>query len=177
MRILTKVIFKIPLMGGVGKFFNIVDFNRFMHYSTWYYRKLGIHIDNAITYISPDVYFDSADYSAITIHSGVTISREVLFLVHDYSVHIPMTRIGWEPTQGRVAHFIKPITVGRDSFIGARVTLLGGTHIGENCIIGANSCVKGRIPDNSIVIGNPARVVGDTRTWARHKLEKRDWVL
>ena len=88
-----------------------------------------------------------------------------------------MTRIGWKPSQGKVAHFIKPITVGRGSFIGARATLLGGTHIGENCIIGANACVKGRIPDNSIVIGNPTCVVGDTRTWARHKLEKRDWVL
>ena len=53
-----------------------------------------------------------------------------------------------------MAHFIKPIIVGKNSFIGARVTLLPGTEIGENCIIGAGSVVKGKIPNNSIVIGN-----------------------
>lgn len=148
-----------------------------MKYSTWYYRKLGIHVESGVTYICPDVYFDSADYSAITIHKGVTISREVLFLVHDYSVHIPMTRIGWNPPKGKVAHFIKPISIGRDTFIGARVTILGGTEIGENCIIGANSCIKGKIPSNSIVVGNPARVVGNTDEWAKHKLEIKDWIL
>ena len=34
--------------------------------------------------------------------------------------------------------------------------------IGERCIIGANSVVRGRIPDNSIAVGAPARVVGTT---------------
>lgn len=148
-----------------------------MKYSTWYYRKLGIHIEEGVTYICSDVYFDSADYSSISISKGVTISREVLFLVHDYSVHIPMARLGWKPPKGKIAHFIKPISIGRDSFVGARVTLLGGTEIGENCIIGANSCVKGKIPDNSIVIGNPARIVGNTEDWARQKLEVKDWIL
>lgn len=148
-----------------------------MQYSTWYYRELGIHIENGVTYICPDVYFDSADFSAITIKRGATISREVLFLTHDYSVHTAMVNIGWEPPKGRVAHYIKPIVVGEDSFIGARVTLLGGTTIGKNCIIGANAVVKGRIPDNSIVVGNPAKVVADTREWAKKKLDLKDWIL
>jgi acetyltransferase-like isoleucine patch superfamily enzyme len=43
-----------------------------------------------------------------------------------------------------------PIRIGR------------GTWIGERCIIGANSVVRGRIPDNSIAVGAPARVVGTT---------------
>ena len=161
----------------MGKAFNLLNFHCFMRYSTWYYRELGIRIDDGVTYISPDVYFDSAAYSMITIHNGATISREVLFLVHDYSIHIPLTRIGWNPPQGKVVHFIKPIIVGKDSFIGARVTLLGGTKIGKNCIIGANACVKGVIPDNSIVVGNPGRIIGDTREWAKDKLKKKDWLL
>lgn len=80
-----------------------------MRYSVWYYRRLGIKIEGAITYICPDVYFDSADYSAITIQTGVTISREVLFLVHDYSVHTAMVNVGWNAPKGKTAHFIKPI--------------------------------------------------------------------
>ena len=148
-----------------------------MRYSVWYYRRLGIKIEGAITYICPDVYFDSADYSAITIQTGVTISREVLLLVHDYSVHTAMVNVGWNAPKGKTAHFIKPIKVGKDSFVGARATLLPGTEIGENCIIGTGSVVKGKIPDNSIVIGNPARVIGNTKDWARKKLEIKDWVL
>lgn len=148
-----------------------------MRYSIWYYRKLGMNLEDGITYICPDVYFDSADYSAITIQAGATISREVLFLVHDYSVHIPMVNAGWKAPKGKVAHFIKPIIVGKNSFIGARVTLLPGTEIGENCIIGAGSVVKGKIPNNSIVIGNPAKIIGNTLDWAKKKIEERDWVL
>ena len=164
-------------MGGVGKAFNLLNFSVFMRYSIWYYRKLGVNIDAPITYISPDVYFDSANYSAITIHSGVTISREVMFLVHDYSIHIAMVNMGWRAPKGKTAHFIKPISVGKDSFIGARVSLLPGTEIGENCIIGAGSVIKGKIPANSIVIGNPARIVGDTREWAKEKMKRKDWVI
>ena len=174
---IAKIILKIPIRGGVGKAFNLLNFNEFMRYSTWYYRKLGVRIENRITHICPDVYFDSADYTAISIHSGVTISREVLFLVHDYSVHTAMCNIGWNAPKGKTAHFIKPITVGKDSFVGARVTLLPGTEIGKNCIIGAGSVVKGKIPDNSIAIGNPAQVIGNTCEWAKKKLEVKDWVL
>lgn len=165
------------MWGGVGKSFNLLDFKRFMKYTTWYYRKLGMNLEDGITYICPDVYFDSADYSAITIQKGVTISREVLFLVHDYSIHTAMVNVGWNSQNGKTAHFIKPINVGKDSFVGARVTLLPGTEIGENCIIGAGSIVKGIIPANSIVIGNPARIIGDTREWAKKKIKEKDWVL
>ena len=147
-----------------------------MEYSIWYYRRLGINIDTPITYICPDVYFDSAEYSAITIKKGVTISKEVIFLVHDYSIHYALVNAGWKPPCGKVAHYIKPIIIGEYSFIGTRVTLLPGTRIGSNCIIGAGSVVKGTIPDNSVVIGNPACVMSNTHDWALNKLKKEDWV-
>lgn len=177
MNFILRKILAIPLRGGAGKAFNLLNFRVFMKYSIWYYRKLGINIENKITYICPDVYFDSADYTAISIQSGVTISREVLFLVHDYSVHTAMVNAGWIAPEGRTAHFVKPIIVGRDSFIGARVTLLPGTEIGENCIIGAGSVVKGKIPSNSIVIGNPAKIICNTREWAKAKIKKEDWLV
>lgn len=37
--------------------------------------------------------------------------------------------------------------------------ILPGRHIGDNCIIGAGSVVTKDIPDNSVVVGNPARIV------------------
>jgi acetyltransferase-like isoleucine patch superfamily enzyme len=56
-----------------------------------------------------------------------------------------------------------PIRVGRGTWIGERVAVLRGADIGTCCIIGANSVVRGAIPDYAIAVGSPARVVGSTR--------------
>ena len=57
-----------------------------------------------------------------------------------------------------------PIHIGPSTFLSDRVTVAAGADIGEHCAIGANSVVSGKIPDFSIVVGNPGRVVGSTRT-------------
>jgi lipopolysaccharide O-acetyltransferase len=54
-----------------------------------------------------------------------------------------------------------PIRIGRGTWIAERVAVLRGADIGRCCIIGANSVVKGTIPDYSIAVGAPARVVGE----------------
>jgi acetyltransferase-like isoleucine patch superfamily enzyme len=53
-----------------------------------------------------------------------------------------------------------PIRIGRGSWLAERVAVLRGATIGRCCIIGANSVVRGQIPDYSIAVGAPARVVG-----------------
>jgi acetyltransferase-like isoleucine patch superfamily enzyme len=55
-----------------------------------------------------------------------------------------------------------PVRVGRGTWLGDRVSVLRGADIGRFCLIGANSVVRGVIPDNSIAVGAPARVVGST---------------
>lgn len=55
-----------------------------------------------------------------------------------------------------------PIRIGRGTWIGDHATVLKGSTIGEFCMIGANSVVKGDIPPRSIAVGAPARVVGCT---------------
>ena len=54
----------------------------------------------------------------------------------------------------------KDIVVEEDVWLGARVTLLYGSHIKRGAIIGAGSVVRSSIPPYSIAIGNPAKVVG-----------------
>ena len=56
-----------------------------------------------------------------------------------------------------------PVRIGRGSWLGERVTVLRGADIGEGCIVGAHSVVKGRIPDHSLAVGAPARVVRSLR--------------
>lgn len=51
------------------------------------------------------------------------------------------------------------ITIAENVFIGLRVTILPNTVIGRNYIIGAGAVVKGNIPEGSVVVGNPAKVI------------------
>ena len=51
------------------------------------------------------------------------------------------------------------ITIGRNVWIGDKVTILGGVTIGDNAIIGANSVVTHDIPSNCMAAGMPAKVV------------------
>jgi len=49
--------------------------------------------------------------------------------------------------------------IGKNVFIGAASVIIGDITIGDNVVIGANSCVLVDIPSNSLVVGNPAKVV------------------
>lgn len=51
------------------------------------------------------------------------------------------------------------VRIGSGSWLGAGVVVLPGTSIGRNVAIGAGSVVNGDIPDHSVAVGSPARVV------------------
>ena len=54
-----------------------------------------------------------------------------------------------------------PIRIGRGTWLAERVAVLRGSTIGRCCIVGANSVVRGDLPDYSIAAGAPARIVGE----------------
>ena len=64
------------------------------------------------------------------------------------------------------------LTIGNNVFIGGGATILGGSHIGDNVIIGANSVVSGNVDSNSVYAGNPARKLMTLEEY-RDKREKR----
>ncbi len=53
----------------------------------------------------------------------------------------------------------KPVVIGDGSWIGAGSVILPGAHIGKHVAIGANSVVNGIIPDYSVAVGSPAKVI------------------
>lgn len=67
---------------------------------------------------------------------------------------------GWEKSAPRIDELpLKGDTViGNDVWIGQNVTFLPGVHIGDGCIIGANSVVAKDIPPFSVTVGNPCEV-------------------
>ncbi len=54
----------------------------------------------------------------------------------------------------------KPIVIGNDIWIGARVTILPGVHVGDGSVIGAGAVVTKDVEPYSIVAGNPAKKIG-----------------
>ncbi|QDQ97761.1 acyltransferase [Tomitella fengzijianii] len=52
-----------------------------------------------------------------------------------------------------------PVRIGPDNWLAAKVSVLRGTIVGRGCVLGAHAVVKGQIPDYSIAVGAPARVV------------------
>lgn len=123
-------------------------------------------------YIDPTVYFDNYDYSQIHLGTGVTLSREVLVLLHDWSISAGLIAKGCQDR----GYFLKDIVIEDNCFIGARTTLLPGTYIGKNSIVGSCAVVKGKIPENSIVVGNPAKVIGNTLDWTKRHKKLEDYI-
>lgn len=141
------------------------------------YRKLladyGMNVDlNNWGYIDPTAFFDNYDYTKITIGQDVTISRDVLILNHDFSVMQGLRAIG----KNQKGYFLKEVKIGDNCFIGAKATLLPGTIIGKNSIIGAGSVVKGVVPENSVVVGNPARVIMKTSEFGNKHYVLHDYI-
>lgn len=52
------------------------------------------------------------------------------------------------------------IDIGADCWLGRGTTILAGTDLGQGCIVGAHSVVRGTFPAYSVIAGSPARVVG-----------------
>lgn len=158
-----------------------IDVDFYIKKYTQYLKKIGVVFtgkEKKIKYIEPSVYFDGTNYGLINIGDNVTISKEVMILVHDYSINTALCSVGIkiDRHQGEY-NFRQSVTIGNNCFIGARASLLAGTEIGNNCIIGACTVVKGKIPDGSIVVGNPARIIGKTAEYARKHLELKDYEI
>lgn len=90
---------------------------------------------------------------------GIDIGNDCLIgpLVKIIGNNYRYTRLD-EPirTQGLISH---GITIGENVWIGAGVCILDGASIGNGVIITPNTVISTKIPDNSIVQGNPAKVI------------------
>ena len=149
-------------------------------YMTLYTKHLlsqGMKIHGCPKFIAANATFDGIYCSEIELGDNITISKNVTFLVHDFSITTAVATLQGTPIargQGEL-YFKKKIKIGKNCFIGANCMILPGTEIGDNCIVGAGAVVKGKIPPNSIVVGNPSKIIGKVDEWAERQLSKKEY--
>lgn len=83
----------------------------------------------------------------ITIEDGTLVAANVQLISNNHDLY------------ERQILTCKPVLLKKNCWIGAGSTILPGVTVGENSVVGAASVVTKDIPDNCIVVGNPARVV------------------
>ncbi|WP_374627977.1 sugar O-acetyltransferase [Devosia sp.] len=124
---------------------------------TWEYGK-HIHLGDGVFVNFDCVFLDGAD---VRIGDGTAIAPRVQFLTAGHPVRAS-ERLTYDSSTGQAngAWCInKPITVGRNCWIGAGTIILGGVTIGDNTTIGAGSVVTRDIPSDVVAAGNPCRII------------------
>jgi maltose O-acetyltransferase len=105
--------------------------------------KLG-----ANCYIAPSVLIDNEFPWLISIGNDCAITENCNILAHDASTlkYLGYSKIG-------------AVTIGNKCYVGTGSVILPNVHIGDNVIIGSGSIVTRDVPSDSVVAGNPAKVI------------------
>lgn len=106
---------------------------RYMKLYNWYLKKIGVDLYGYPRFIHPTVYFDGKGYKNTHIGENVVLSKNVLILNHDYSITCGLRSIGKKVVDNE-AYWLRDIYIGNNVFVGANVSILPGTTIGDNCI-------------------------------------------
>jgi acetyltransferase-like isoleucine patch superfamily enzyme len=117
-------------------------------------------------------------HAGIGMGAHISAARQVVieeFVLLGRNVHISDHAHAYEnisaPISQQGINRIAPVTIERETWLGENVLVLPGVTIGKHCVIGANSVVNTSIPDFSVAVGAPARLIKqynrETCAWER----------
>ena len=131
-------------------------------------KKKGILIgENCYIYAPYTVNIDVARPWLLSIGNNVVITKGVSILTHDYSHTVIRKKYGENIGDAQ------PVTIRNNVFIGMDSIILMGADIGNNVIIGAKAVVRGHVPDNVVIAGNPAKIVCTLEEYYQRRKDKQ----
>ncbi len=105
------------------------------------------------TWVGPYTILDGSG-GKISIGKYCSISSGVQVYSHN--------SVNWSLTGGKTSFEKRNVSISDNCYIGPHSIITMGSKIGKGCVIGALSLIKSAIPPNSIVFGNPGKIVGKT---------------
>lgn len=120
--------------------------NRFYYILSTYFKR-----KNEIVNQFEHMYEHNIAYGTVFHHTGVTLNSNVI--IEKNCQLFKNVILGMKDG--------KCCKIGENSMIFSNSILLG-VNIGRNCIVGAGSVVTKDLPDFSVAVGNPARIIGST---------------
>lgn len=120
-----------------------------------YARRIGVRLGENVRFYGMTPGMFGTEPWIISIGNNVYITDGVKFITHDGGTLILRDEV---PD----LEWTAPISIGNDVYIGVNTTILPDVTIGNRCVIGACSVVTRDIPDNSVAVGSPARVIKST---------------
>ena len=123
--------------------FRVWAYERYSKFNRWKLTKVyGMDIGNNVKISRRAVLDYSKNPKGIHIGDNSMITGNVIILAHDH-----------------VREMITDTYIGCNCFVGGGSIIMPGIKVGNHVVIGAGSVVTKDVPDHSVVVGNPARII------------------
>jgi len=133
-----------------------------------YIKNKGAKIgENCHIFCPKDTSIDTSNLYLLEIGNNVKITGPTTILMHDYSTCV-INRL-----DKKIYGKQRKVKIGNNIFLGWGCTILCGTEIGDNTIIGAGAVVSGKLEKNSVYAGNPAKKICTIEDYKKKVTEKQ----
>ena len=133
-----------------------------------YLKKIGVKIGKDVVLFRPmNTTIDTQNPHLLKIGNHVMITGPVTILTHDYSWSVLKRKYGM------ILENQQQTILEDNIFVGWGATILAGSYIGSNTIIGAGSVVSGKLEGNAVYAGSPAHKIMSIDDYYKKRKEKQ----